>query len=232
MPDVNTILARAGEQQNRLIACAGRKGSGKSTKAREILQQCPRVFIFDTAGDHAWTPDTLETVDQSILYLLETPKYGTFQARYVPESDDEEETEFTEICATVYDQGNLMFGIEEVVMIPGMSPGQSPKKFRRICRLGRHRNVDMLYTTQRLGECPRLLTSATDIFILFAHTEPLDLDRISERCGPDIARKVASFKDHEFLIYDVNKRAVVSTVDCGAIIAEVSSPTVFQPIIS
>jgi hypothetical protein len=217
------------EQQTRIVACCGRKGSGKSTLARAILEQCPRLFIYDTMGEHRWTPDSFDQLDQAIIYLMESYSYGEFQARYIPESDDEEEKDFSEVCNTIYEQGNVLFAIEEVVML-GCSPGYAPPKFKRLMRLGRHRNVDMLYTTQRIGECPRALTAATDTFILFAHSEPRDLDAISERCGPEVARKVASFTGHEFLIWDVNKKAVISTVDCGAIIAAITSPQ-FQPVV-
>jgi hypothetical protein len=208
------------EQQNKIIACAGRKGSGKSTMAREILQQCPRLFCYDTMGEHRWIPDTFEDLDKAMIYLMESYNHESFMGRYVAESDDEE-ADFSEVCAVVYDQGNMMFAIEEVVML-GCSAGYAPPKFKRLMRLGRHRNVDMLYTTQRMGECPRALTAATDVFVLFAHTEPRDLEAIGERCGQDISRKVASFQGHQFLIYDVATKKEVETVDCGAIIAHIA----------
>jgi len=211
------------EQQNRIIACAGRKGSGKSFKAREILQQCPRLFLHDTMGEHRWVPDTFEELDQACIYLMESYTYDTFMARYVPETDDEE-TDFSEVCAVVYDQGNMMFAIEEVVML-GCSPNYAPPKFKRLMRLGRHRNVDMLYTTQRLGECPRALTAATDVFVLFAHSEPRDLETIQDRCGVEVARKVAKFQDHDFLVWDVATKKEVLSVDCGSIIAAIAVPS-------
>jgi hypothetical protein len=217
-----------GEQQNRIVACAGRKGSGKSRLARAILEQCPRQFTYDTMGEHRWIPDSFNEIDQATIYLMDSHSFPSFSARYIPESDDDDETDFAEICSTVYDMGNMLFCVEEIVMQPGISASSSPGKFKRITRLGRHRNLDVLYTTQRLEETPRALTAATDVFILFAHSEPRSLDAISARCGPEIARKVASFKGHEFLIYDVNQKNLVSTVDCGIMIAEVSSPQ-FKP---
>lgn len=211
------------EQQNRIIACAGRKGSGKSTKAREILEQIARLFCYDTMGEHRWIPDTFEHLDAAIVYLMETHKWDSFMGRYIPESDDEE-ADFSEVCEVVYDQGNMMFAIEEVVML-GCTPNYAPKKFKKIIRLGRHRNIDMLYTTQRLGECPRMLTAATDVFILFAHSEPRDLDTISERCGIEVAKKVAKFQDHDFLVWDVATKKEVLSVDCGSIIAAIDLPS-------
>lgn len=206
------------EQQNTIVCIAGRKGAGKSTKAREILQQCPRLFVFDTMGEHHWLPDRFESLHESQVYLMQSHTYESFQGGFIPEEDDEED-EFTTICDVVYDQGNMMFAIEEVAML-GCSPNFAPKKFKRIMRLGRHRQVDLLYTTQRFGECPRALTAATDYFILFSHFEPRDLDHISERCGPEVARKVSSFPGHEFLVWDVKQRKEVTTLDTGFMIAQ------------
>src|SRR5713226_4708758 len=136
------------EQQNRIVGLAGRKGVGKSTKAREILEQCQRLFIFDTMGEHRWCPDSFNELDKATIYLMESHTYeGGFMARYIPEADDED-MEFAEICSEVYEQGNMMFAIEELAMI-GCSPNFAPKKLKRIVRLGRHRNIDMLWTTQR-----------------------------------------------------------------------------------
>src|SRR5260370_30940342 len=97
-------------QQNRIIANCGRKGVGKSTKAREILQQCSGLFCFDTMGEHRWIPDRFEDVDKAVIYLMESFTYESFMGCLVPESDDEE-TDFSEICSVVYDQGNMMFAI-------------------------------------------------------------------------------------------------------------------------
>src|SRR5260370_31949348 len=76
------------EQQNRVIACAGRKGSGKSTMAKEILPQCPRLFIYDTMGEHRWVPDTFEDLDKACIYLMESSSYESFTGRNASESDD------------------------------------------------------------------------------------------------------------------------------------------------
>jgi hypothetical protein len=217
-----------GEQQNRIIGVVGRKGVGKSTFSKEfLLPHIPRLFVYDTMGEHRWIPDTFEEQDKAVIYLMESQQYETFQARYVPEVDDEEK-DFSEICNIVYEQGNMCFVIEEVVMM-GCSPNFAPPKLRRVTRLGRHRNLDVIYTTQRLEECPRLLTSATDVFVIFSHTEPKSLDRISERCGPEVARKVAAFQGHEFLIFDVIAKKEVSTVDCGSIMIPISSRYMAQP---
>ncbi len=201
--DPRRLHVHGTERQNKIIGVAGRKGSGKSTIARKILENSPRLFLFDTMGEHAWVPERFDSLQEAVMFLMESPYRDTFMGSLVPSGDDFE-AEFSEICVEVYDQGNMMFGVEEVPMLS--TAGFMPKKFNKIVRLGRHRNLSILYTAQRLSECPRALTSATDIFVLFCHSEPRDLDAIADRCGSEIAQKVQGLGDHGFLIWDVLER--------------------------
>lgn len=197
--------------QNRIVGIAGRKGSGKSTVAREILEHCDRLFMLDMMGEHVWIPEKFERLDDAVIFLLESPNRGQFWARYIPQDDDEDglEAEFSEICSIVYDQGNMLLAVEEVPSVS--SPNYAPRKFSKLIRLGRHRNVSIVYTAQRLGECPRKLTAATDVFVLFNTTEPLDLDAIAKRCGQEIARKVTELGLHGFIVYDAIEKREIST---------------------
>lgn len=193
------------ERQNRIVGVAGRKGSGKSTIARLILEQCRRLFLFDTMGEHSWVPDRHENLDQALVYVMESPHYSEFSASLIPQGDNFE-LEFIELCDVIYETGKeckvpMLFAVEEVPMLT--RPNYTPKKFHKIIRLGRHAEISLLYTAQRIGECSRALTSATDVFVLFTHTEPRDLDAIAERTNSDLARKVQTLGDHGFLVWDV-----------------------------
>ena len=198
-------LVRA-EPQNMIIGVAGREGSGKSSQARKILEQCPRLFLFDSVGEHAWVPERYEQLDKAIMCLLETPYRDEFSASLTPMGDDLE-VEFSECCDEVYNAGKMMFAIEEIPMLATAS--YTPDSLNRIVRLGRHKNISLLYTAQRLSETPRALTSATDLFVLFSHSEPRDLKAIAVRCGSEVAEKVRGLGNHGFLVWDVLRRRVV-----------------------
>ena len=53
-----------------------------------------------------------------------------------------------------------------------------------------------------MAEVSRRITSATDRFVLFAHTEPRDLDAIADRCGREVAERVARLPLHGKLVWD------------------------------
>jgi hypothetical protein len=201
------------ELRNRIVAIAGRKGSGKSTLTREILKHCYRQFDFDTMGEHSWVPDQFRDLPEAELYIYDRASQpGEFIGSYVPEGDEDLEKDFSVICTAIYEVGNCTLVVEELPMLS--QPNYVPRRFDRLIRLGRHRSVNILYTGQRLSECPRRVTAATDVFILFSHTEPRDLDAIAERCSPEVAVLVSKLGDHEFLVWDVASRQIV-LVDSG-----------------
>ena len=200
--------------QNRFVAVAGRKGSGKSCVTRAILQRTNRMFLFDTMGEHFWVPEQFTDLGEACVFLWETvQERQTFQASYISEGSRPQglETDFSEISRAVYEVGNLTYAIEEIPMLT--KPQWEPEAFDTIVRLGRHRSINMLYTAQRLSECPRRLTAATDVFVLFRHTEPRDLDAIAERCGPEVAAVVPALDEHEFVVYEVASGRLVQISD-------------------
>lgn len=196
--------------QNRIVAIAGRKGSGKSTLNTEILHHANRLFIFDTMGEHSWVPNRYTELDEAYNFILECGAQDqNFVGSFVPEgaTEDALERDFSEICRAIYEGGNVTYSVEELPMLS--SPQYVPPAYDRLVRLARHRCINLGYTGQRLSECPRRVTSATDVFILFSHTEPRDLDAIAERTSPEVSQVVYALGEHEFVIYDVATRSLV-----------------------
>jgi hypothetical protein len=193
--------------QNRIVGIVGRKGSGKSTRAATLLKYCPRVFVSDPMADHSnWLPDVFEGIDEELdEYFEQASRAKTFACGYVPINDLERE--FEEICDLVYHYGRMLFCVEEAPLI--CKAGYMPPVFGRIVRTGRHRGLDLLYTAQRASEVSRTLTSATDMFIFYSQTEPRDLDAIAERCGREVAARVAGLGLHESFIWDVIEREII-----------------------
>lgn len=192
--------------QNRILGIVGRKGSGKSTYAAQVLRHCPRLFVFDVMRDHAsWLPNTLEGLDSAFEFFDWCHRQQTFAAGYVP--GDDLPLEFDQICQLVYHYGRMCFAVEEVAFVS--KPGWLPPAFGKLVRTGRHQGVDLLWTAQRASEVSRTLTSATDVWIFYSQTEPRDLDAIAARCGRELAGRVAGLGLHDSFVYDVVSREVL-----------------------
>jgi hypothetical protein len=80
--------------------------------------------------------------------------------------------------------------------------GYMPPLLGKLIRTGRHREIDVVWTAQRAAEVPKTLTALTDVWILFSQTEPRDLAALADRCGGDVAERVAGLGLHDYFIWD------------------------------
>ena len=201
----------APELQNVILGIIGRKGTGKSTLTREILQRGNREFIFDAAGDHLWVPDQFTELDLAYQYIMDHGlRSDSFIGSYIPQNDEDEKSlisDANEIASAVWEAGNQTIVFEELPMYSAAN--WAPVKITKLLRLGRHHAVNIVYTGQRAAELPRRATGATDVFVLFQTSEPADLERIEERAGYETAELVRSLGEHEFVVFDAKGRCLV-----------------------
>jgi len=193
--------------QNKITAILGRKFSGKSHKLHELLRDEPRIVIWDVLGEHAWCPNRITDLMRLDSFLRWSRKRERFAAHFVPLRMQNLES-FDVLCDAVYRRGHLTFGVEEVALVS--EPNWLPDGFDTLVRLGRHHGINIVWTSQRAGEVARRLTSATDIFIIFRHTEPRDLDAIEERCGVEVRDRVSRLGLHEHLTWNVETGEIES----------------------
>jgi hypothetical protein len=199
------------ELQNKIVGVIGRKGAGKSKRAHTLVEYAPRIIVWDPMEDFTeppgmWHPDVFDGITGELdEYFEQANRVPTFACVVVPDQDVE--ADFEELCGLVYDYGNLLFVIEEAPLV--CKAGYMPPVFGKIVRTGRHHNIDLCWTAQRAAEVSRRLTSMTDFFIFYSQTEPRDLDAIAERCGRDVADKVANLGLHDSFTWDVIDRQII-----------------------
>jgi len=189
---------------NPIIGFVGRRGSGKSYQSSHNIKRCQRIFLWDPLGEHTWCPNTLTSVRQVPAFFRWARQHSADQyaARLVVSG--EMVAEFNALCELVYAQGDLCFGVEEVPLL--VSPSSAPWQFDKVIRLGRHQNVAVVWTAQRMAEVARRLTAATDQFVLFGQTEPRDLVALEERCGADVLRAVMDLPKYHYVVFDAVNR--------------------------
>ena len=188
------------EIQNRIVGIVGRKGTGKSSHLHRMLRYCPHFVVFDVMGEHSRQNqiNRLESPEHLAHFLKWSRQQERFAAVYVPGGDLEQEIE--EVSRLIYARGQLCFACEEVPLY--MQAGYMPPLVGKLIRTGRHQQIDIAWTAQRAAEVPKTLTALTDVWVLFSQTEPRDLSALADRCGRDVAERVAGLGLHNYFVWD------------------------------
>jgi ABC-type multidrug transport system ATPase subunit len=107
------------ELQNKIVGVMGRKGSGKSVMARQLLRGLERVFVCDMMFEHTWVPakNVCSSLDRVDEFFDWADSQRFYCGSYVPQ--DKLKAECEELCEIVYGVGNMTFGLEEVASLCG-----------------------------------------------------------------------------------------------------------------
>lgn len=188
------------DYKNQIIGFIGRKYSGKSENLTRFLVQRDRVILVDPNGEHEWSPNEFDSLDQLREFFKWNRKQQYWCANFVPGEDIEEDV--SEASRIIFNSGgDCTVAFDEITEYS--SAGHAPKPFLRLIRRGRHRSIDIFYTSLRFAETPRKLTAQTDQFFLFRQAEPSDLEGIAKRCGPDVAAIVENLGEHDYVKWDI-----------------------------
>jgi hypothetical protein len=191
----------AAVKQAPICGVFGRRGVGKTTLAREIARHQARLVVWDYLSEHGCLAFRSEGDLESLAEYWGGARGQQFAAaRYIPRAGTVEE--FEEWCSVVYGFRDCVLVVEEVAAVAQAS--YLPPAFGRVVRQGRHRGLGLLWTTQRLNEVSRTLTSLTDYWAGFNLSEPIDLQALASRCGREYADRVSKLPRFSWLGYDVD----------------------------
>lgn len=158
-----------------VIIVTGKTRHGKSEHVKTRLAPLyNRVIIFDYMQEYH---DAMhfENLSDLIDYCKGNPQF------IVSFSDM---NQFSMLCDTVYHLGNCLFIIEEVSRV---FPAKSaiPEEFRNLLWIGGHREVSLLFVSQRAASIDISMRSQYTRCYSFKQTEPADVKWLHELSGKD-----------------------------------------------
>lgn len=169
--------------QNLVISVFGRKGSGKSTLVKEIVDEHPRVIVFDTMGEYAtkkYKPfDSFELAAAELGRVQHARRF-----RVVIQLVEEEDA--LAAMRVAYDVPNCLVVVEETSFY--CSPSYLPPELAKFVRYGRHREISQIYVSRRPAEIHRDLTAQSDLIVSFTQHEPADVEYLRKVMGPEADR--------------------------------------------
>lgn len=197
------------ERRNVVRVVFGHKGYGKSYRvARIVREHKGDVAVWDPmsdfAGRRAGNPVRSLTLYLSARdHLLDVAKSGRVGRVAIQAPHDQ----FLPWLRAMLKARDCMIVVDEVSLF--CSPSKLPAEIGELVRMGRHRNLDQVFVSQRPADVPRILTSNADELILFGIREPRDLDYLRKVSGDALARAVQALPKRRCIVYRGDSAGVV-----------------------
>ena len=157
---------------SQVVCIFGRRGWGKTTRAKAEVKGCLRLLIWDPLGEYG-KEDCPAAVIHDLPSFMDYPleSLSAFRVSYRPIEDAEEIEWFLRVAHAI---GNLTLLLEEVDTV--CSPSFTPFDLKRVLRRGRHRGISVIGVSRNPAEVSRDLTRACERLILYGMHEPRDLE--------------------------------------------------------
>lgn len=179
--------------QNLIVSVFGRKGCGKTTLVKEIVDDSPRVIVFDTLGEYARKKDKIfDTFESAAVELGRVQHERRF--RVIIQLVEEEDA--LAAMRVAYGVPKSLIVVEETSFY--CSPSYLPPELAKFVRYGRHREISQVYVSRRPAEIHRDLTAQSDIIVSFQQREPADVDYLKKTMGP-VAERLPHLKKYEII---------------------------------
>jgi DNA helicase HerA-like ATPase len=148
--------------QNNVTIIFGKRGSGKTTLAKELIKHDKRLITLDTLGEYGGS--IVHNEGEIYSAIKSNPSKFNLSLR----SDNEKIFDF------LYNITNYRLVIEELSYY--CSSARIPKSLLKIILWGRHRKINFMGIAQRPAIISKTITSQATHIYVFNQSEPRDID--------------------------------------------------------
>lgn len=157
-----------------IYTLVGKRGRGKTSLAAEIMAggRWDRIWIYDYMG---------EFMDFAVEGYIEVANSG-----------------FIEFMHKVWDESRA--GIETLLVLDEIAVfGRDDPRIDHVFRLGRHKQIQIIATSQRFYSLPVICRSQTDIFSCFQVTEKRDVDYLKGVVSDEVLQTIVGLQPFQYI---------------------------------
>jgi len=189
--------------EKKITLIFGKRGSGKSYLAEKLIENEPRLIMYDIMSEYKnGVVFDIENYNEYLEFMRKVYR-GRFRIIYRPIKPAEEIERIGEI---VFVLGNCCFLIEEVECYS--SPYQISDNFAAIIQRGRLKNIKLIGITQRPFGIHRLLTSQSKEIYIFNTNEPRDREYLRTLLGQEIDSKLDALQQYQYVHWQDGKEGL------------------------
>lgn len=177
---------------NAIVVLFGRKGSGKTYLANNMVRSLDRLVILDSLCEYT-EGVVIEELESFIDYLRRNLR-GKFRVILRLTEDEDITLAFRALWAGF----DYTLVIEEADYY--CNPANIDEGFMRLIKYGRHRRINLIAISRRPAEVSRHVTAQADTIISFKQSENRDVDYLVQRLGKE-ANCVRDLGLYEYRIF-------------------------------
>ena len=194
--------------KNEVILITGQRGSGKTTRIKELIDSFERAIIFDLLGEFTYYKTTLN-LQRFFSELTVIKSKNFFTLNYYNPKNSEEDFEI--VCKAINRLNDVVFVVDEIDYF--CNAHMIPRDFDEIVKRGRHQELQLIVATRRPHEIPPIIRSQISRLITFRHVEPNDLRYLQEISGVD-GDRIQKLENFRYIEWN-NGNVIEATVSKG-----------------
>lgn len=191
-----------------ITICIGRMRQGKSTLAKYIANQSPTRIVIDPRRQFHTSPVYIsdvtglyELLDEREEIIVRPGIEGEGIVEPVSEVmldwiEDGRDAQGSEKICLLVDEANML-GMDA-------KPQDAYPHFNYLLRSAGEDNINVVLTSHRIVEIHPAIRSIAHYLCMFRTTHTADLKAIEDKCGQEVAEKVATIAPREVLVWDDN----------------------------
>jgi len=194
----------------KIIGVWGGRGSGKSTRIKELVKQNHRVIVADPIGEYGeagfQSYKTHEGLYKALKgawnsgfrMALDISEHPDMQASFLRLSRD-----LRQIQKPYYDGKDsrmITLVVDEMsLLVPNRSMAAGETDFLMLCNVGRHYGIEIIGASQRLAQVHMDFRGNCAENYYFRTTAHVDKQAARQILGPSHADELAGLSPHEYL---------------------------------
>ena len=209
------------QRQTQRVGIFGASGSGKTTKARELIQGLDRVVCVDPLGDFRNLTGAVVISGDLVSVKNEiVRRYSTgFKIVFVP-IFGQVEKQLNDLCYfLVKMQAGFLAGFHDAQITlvvdeldegfaSGIMQRNSANGFGYLCKRGRHYGINLVGISQRTAQVDVCFRGNLSALYLFRHADPIDTQKAVDMIGREYKKTFINLPDYHYIFKSGQKIVV------------------------
>lgn len=199
----------------KIIGIWGKRGSGKSTRAKMLIKGVDRLVVYDPILEYGRENCQVVTTIKALLIAIRKGWQKGFRIAYQPGTGDDHVENVAQLCEYLTavqepyfndkDNRKIVFVIEEMSLSVPNRNDPRLQKILNMCNIGRHYGIEIIGISQRLAEVHTTFRANTYDNYFFGLANATDIEAAAKIINKENAQRLLSVPVNCGLLFNNGK---------------------------